>query len=165
MVTITAPVSTSPTPPSLSSSKNSGGRRSPATELAVSRAPRCSSCAGGWLRSSGGGEGSSITRCTPSPHTCPSVSQVSEQLSKTSRNSGSFSAQGGGRVCLAPPASDPNISCKSSYHASNSAPHSGATPGGYIHSAVISTNQLVRTDTTTQHAPTPSTPDLKSVSS
>lgn len=70
------------------------------------------------------------------------------------------SAQGGGRVCLAPPASDPNISCKSSYHASNSAPHSGATPGGYIHSAVISTNQLLRTDTTTQHAPTPSTPDL-----
>lgn len=63
-------------------------------------------------------------------------------------------------MCLAPPASDPNISCKSSYHASNSAPHSGATPGGYIHSAVISTNQLVRTDTTTQHAPTPSTPDL-----
>lgn len=86
--------------------------------------------------------------------------EVREQRRQPSLSAWLTSAQGGGRVCLAPPASDPNISCKSSYHASNSAPHSGATPGGYIHSAVISTNQLVRTDTTTQHAPTPSTPDL-----
>lgn len=49
----------------------------------------------------------------------------------------------GARATFAPPASEPRISCRSSYHASNSAPHKGPTPGGYgggrcSHSAVIS---------------------------
>lgn len=49
----------------------------------------------------------------------------------------------GARASFAPPVSEPRISCKSSYHASNSAPHNGPTPGGYgggrcSHSAVIS---------------------------
>lgn len=49
----------------------------------------------------------------------------------------------GARASFAPPASEPRISCRSSYHASNSAPHNGPTPGGYgggrcSHSAVIS---------------------------
>lgn len=55
------------------------------------------------------------------------------------------SGPGGARACLAPPVSEPRISCRSSYHASSSAPHSGPTPGGYgggkcSHSAVISPN-------------------------
>lgn len=49
----------------------------------------------------------------------------------------------GARASFAPPVSEPRISCRSSYHASNSAPHNGPTPGGYgggrcSHSAVIS---------------------------
>lgn len=115
-LTITVPaVSTRPTPPSLSSSKNSGGSRSPLPPPlppepepdpvpepdpwpCPSPDPLLSSscCGGGGLRQGTGawagigGEDSSITRCTPSPHVCPSVSHVSEQLSSTSRNSGSF---------------------------------------------------------------------------
>lgn len=51
---------------------------------------------------------------------------------------------GADRASLAPPASEPRMSWRSSYHASNSAPHSGSTPGGYgdgrwSHSAVILT--------------------------
>lgn len=144
---------------------------------------------------------SSLVLWTPSPHVWPpSVSHVREQLSRTSRNSGSFyknatkkgvnintvkpcetmcdvyfackkrninkhngrqtltlimgviafsfvelltSVHTGARASFAPPVSEPRISCRSSYHASNSAPHNGPTPGGYgggrcSHSAVIS---------------------------